>query len=270
MFEELLAYFEVYRHTIAILVGMPRLFMIVMIVPFMGAAVLVGQLRLVLVGSLYLILHPALFVHVPENVTLSAVFTLEYLAILFKEIVIGLFLGYLGALIFWAVQSAGFLIDNQRGASQAETTDILSGESTTPTGAFFFQTICYLFFATGGFLSFISVVYSTYILYPPYQIFPNLVSQEIALFFAAKLGWLALNTLLLASPIIIACLLTDVSLGLMNRFASQLNVYILAMPIKSGFASFLLCFYFIILVGLTPKLYNEINIFIIELEHLLK
>ena len=47
----------------------------------------------------------------------------------------------------------------------------------------------------------------------------------------------------LSGPIVVACLLVDISLGLINRFAQQLNAYVLAMPIKSGLASFLLYFY---------------------------
>ena len=50
--------------------------------------------------------------------------------------------------------------------------------------------------------------------------------------------------------------LTDVALGLINRFASQLNVYVLAMPIKCGIAAFLLCFYFGLLLSHAPELFD--------------
>ena len=53
---------------------------------------------------------------------------------------------------------------------------------------------------------------------------------------------------LLSGPVVVACLLTDISLGLINRFASQLNVYVLAMPVKSGIASLLLIFFFCMLL----------------------
>ena len=63
---------------------------------------------------------------------------------------------------------------------------------------------------------------------------------NLPLFFAGRVSWLLLMMLLLSGPIVVACLLTDVSLGLINRFASQLNVYVLAMPIKSGVAAFMM------------------------------
>jgi type III secretion protein T len=65
-----------------------------------------------------------------------------------------------------------------------------------------------------------------------------------------------LQTFLLAGPVAAICLLTDVSLGLINRFASQLNVYVLAMPIKSGMAMFILVAYYSLLLSLGPELFG--------------
>ena len=71
--------------------------------------------------------------------------------------------------------------------------------------------------------------------------------------------------MLLSGPIIVACLLTDISLGLINRFASQLNVYVLAMPVKSGLASFLLIFYFGMLMNGTLRMFDSFGA---DLHHL--
>ncbi len=269
MFEQLIAELNLYQHAIAVLIGMSRLFTIVMLAPFLGSAVVTGQLRLVMVGSIYLILHNYVVATLPPVESLNLVITLEFAAIMLKEVALGLLIGYLGALLFWAIQSAGFFIDNQRGASQAEGADISSGESISPTGGLFFQSVSYLFFVTGGFLSFLSVVYTSYEIFPPAELFALNIDLNLALFFGEKLGWLFLHMLLLASPIAVACLLADISLGLVNRFASQLNVYVLAMPIKSGLASFLICFYYVVLLSMMPKLYEDVNGFILTLEHLL-
>ena len=58
----------------------------------------------------------------------------------------------------------------------------------------------------------------------------------------------------------LACLFTDLSLGLINRFASQLNVYVLAMPIKSALSSFLLIFYFAVLMTDAPERFAAFGI----------
>ena len=58
---------------------------------------------------------------------------------------------------------------------------------------------------------------------------------------------------LFASPLIIAMFLAEFGLGLMNRFASQLNVFSLAMAVKSAVASVLIILYLSVLTGLLKE-----------------
>lgn len=269
VFEKLYFALNGNQHMIALLLGMPRLFLLVTVAPFFGNTVITGQLRMVLVLAMYLPIHPVLITQIPEIQTFTMHYGLELAALLLKEVLLGLFLGFLGGIVFWTIQSAGFFIDNQRGASMAEASDVLSGDQTSPTGGLLFQSLTYLFFTTGAFLSFLGVVYSTYEFWPVASALPFVSGVRLPLYFAAQLGWLLANMMLLAGPIIVACLLTDVSLGLVNRFASQLNVYVLAMPIKSALASFLLCFYFALLLSHAPQLFSLMNAKIVSLSKML-
>ena len=81
--------------------------------------------------------------------------------------------------------------------------------------------------------------------------------SDLSLLIAEQVVYLMELMLLFSAPIVVACLLTDISLGLVNRFASQLNVYILAMPIKSGITSFLIIFYFGLLVTSFMPIIND-------------
>lgn len=255
----LLQALDAYRHLTAILIGMPRLFMVVLVAPFFGASVVTGQIRLMLVLALYLPLHPMIVENLAPDATLSAALSLEIAGrislLLCKETLIGLLIGFLAGIVFWTVQSAGFFIDNQRGASMAEGADILSGDQSSPLGQLLFQSLTYLFYASGVFLVFVGVLYASYEFWPVQRALPVAFNTAIPLYFAGKVGWLIGRMLLLAGPVAAACLLTDLSLGLVNRFASQLNVYVLAMPIKSGLAAFLLCFYFGLLLSHAPELF---------------
>ena len=266
-----LAIFTQYGKLLALLVGMPRLFMLVQVAPFMGGNILTGQLRTTVVFACYLILHPAIVASLPETQGLSPSTFALYGAILVKETLIGMLLGYLSGMLFWTIQCAGFFIDNQRGASMAEGADPLSGEQTSPLGSFFFQSAVYLFFSTGAFLALLGVVYASYEIWPVTQLIPLSVFKDInlPLFFAGRVSWLLLMMLLLSGPIVVACLLTDVSLGLINRFASQLNVYVLAMPIKSGVAAFLMLFYFMMLLSNATGLFDGVKADFEQLRRLL-
>ncbi|MDR3175524.1 MAG: type III secretion system export apparatus subunit SctT [Desulfovibrio sp.] len=266
--EDLLREFEVYRHLTAAVVGMPRIFVPCMIAPFFGSAVVSGQLRTALVFAIYLVAHPLVQSQMPADLPASAGEATFLGLLLIKEIFLGFILGWIAGIPFWAAQSGGFFIDNQRGASMAEGADALSGEQTSPTGILFLQGVIYFFFVSGAFLSFLGLVYSSYLVWPAASLFPGL-NRAAAMLFAEQAGWLMLNMLLLAGPIVIACLLIDVSLGLVNRFASQLNVYILAMPIKSGVASFILLVYFGMFSANAPALYSHIRATLLRLQGLL-
>lgn len=233
-------------HMLAMVIGMPRLTVIMMVAPFMGGSIVTGQLRMTIAFACYLLAHPLIYSQLPQDSGIPLYMAATYAAIIVKETLIGLLLGFSAGSIFWAFQSAGFFIDNQRGASMAEGTDPLSGEQTSPLGSLLFQGITFLLYASGMFMAFLGVVYASYVVWPPVQLLPVSLFTDIRLplFFAEQVSHLMLLMLLLAGPITVACLLTDISLGLINRFASQLNVYVLAMPIKSGVAAFLLVFYF--------------------------
>ncbi len=259
--EQLLGDFTLEEHFLAFILGAARLAMFIIVAPFMGSSVLAAGAKGAIILALYLILHPMMLASFPDVLPFTATSFVAFAGLILKEVFLGFILGYLSGMAFWAVESAGFFIDNQRGASMAQQSDPLSGEETSPTGSFLFQSTVYVFFATGCFLTFLSVLYGTYVIWSPAEWLPaKFFSEEAALFFAGAVAKLAVNMVLLAAPVVLACLFTDISLGLINRFASQLNVYILAMPIKSAIASFLLIFYFAVLMTDAPERFALFNL----------
>lgn len=248
--QELLTGFTPEEHLLAFVLGSVRLMVIAWVCPFLGNNVLTTSARTALVLALYAVLHPMVLTSLSGLLPLSSETTLLAVCLVGKEIFLGFLIGFLASMVFWTVQSAGQFIDNQRGASMAEQSDPLSGTSTSPTGSFLFQSVTFLFFASGAFAVFLTVVYSTYAFWPVQELLPAgfFSNKAAALFFGQCVSKLSVNLMLLAAPVVLACLFTDISLGLINRFASQLNVYILAMPIKSALSSFLLILYFAVLM----------------------
>ncbi len=272
MIDELVKELELYENLLALLLGMPRLFVMAQVAPFMGSTVLTGQMRTAAVFACYMVLHPALVAQVSATDIGSGLAAVVWCAaVILKECLLGLFLGFLSGFLFWAIMSAGFFVDNQRGASMASDADPLSGEQSSPFGTFFLQSMVYFFFSSGAFLAFLGLVYGGYEVWPVMELLPLSAMHRLdfPLFFARQVAWLVLMMLLLSGPVVVACLLTDVSLGLINRFASQLNVYVLAMPIKSGVAIFLMLVYFGMLMADLPQMFGKIAADFRELQGLL-
>ncbi|UQZ90972.1 EscT/YscT/HrcT family type III secretion system export apparatus protein [Deltaproteobacteria bacterium Smac51] len=256
--EALFEYIQLERHLLAAVIGMPRIMMILTFCPFLASSIVSGQLKFTVGLSLYIIVHPTVYPLVAQNPDLTTWDMFFFAALAAKEALVGFIIAFISGAVFWAAQSAGILMDNQRGASSASLTDPLSAEESTPLGSFMFQSLVYLFFISGAFTAFLALVWQSYVVWPVALWFPG-VPDDLPLFIVQITDWLMLNMLLLAGPVLAASLLTDLSLGLINRFAAQLNVYVLAMPIKSGLTMFIVLVYYGIFLREGPDLFVSIR-----------
>jgi len=236
------AFDELSRLLIVTALSTARMFACFTVLPFLGGNILPQYIRNALIFALFVTLYPLVAPLAPEHLPLH-----RGVLLLGKEIFVGLVIGFVVSLLFWSAEMTGFLVDNQRGASMASAMDPLYGESTSPSGVLLLQLVTVLFFSTGGFLVFLSGVFESYRLWPVFEFFPRL-QGSLPLFFLGKTDQLMRTAFLLSAPFLIAIFLVDLSLGMVNRFVPQLNVFFLSMPIKSGVASFLFVLYLAVIV----------------------
>ena len=236
---------EAFRHVLfAILVTSPRIVAAFGVIPFMGKQILHGMTRNSIVLSFAIPLFPMVLPGVPKDMPALPLLA----AVILKEAIVGLMLGFVAGIIFWAAESVGYFIDNQRGATMANVFDPMTGTQTSPLGSLLLQLTAVLFFAGGGFLVLLSAIYESYRLWPIFSFFPRF-DAGFSEFFLGQADLLMQLTVLLGGPIVIALFVSEMGLGLINRFAPQLNVFFLSMPIKSGIAIFLLILYLTFLVS---------------------
>lgn len=163
-----------------------------------------------------------------------------------KEVIIGALLGYLSGFIFYAADSVGFVVDIQRGSSMAMTFDPVAGSQTSLIGSFLTQMTATLFFTMGGFLFFIGIVYQTYVIWPVFSFYPTF-DVDFPMFMMSFVDDLMEIIFCFSAPILIVLFLAEFGLGMISRFAPQLNVFFMAMPVKSWLSMFFLLFYFSLL-----------------------
>lgn len=183
---------------------------------------------------------------VPVNLAAAEAFdpSIPQFAVFFlKEYAIGFLLGYMVAWLFWAVQAAGAFIDNQRGAAIAASIDPLQGHETSPLGILFSQAFITYFFAIGGFLLVLDLIYQSYVSWPVTRGLPALTDLFPALVLEVFDTGMRLM-FVLAAPVIAIMFLAELGLAIVSRFAPQVQVFIIAMPIKSAIALLILIFYF--------------------------
>ena len=242
--ESLFAFFK--DHIIGYSLTLPRLISTFAMLAFLSRQTLGGTLtRNGVLFSLALILYPLAYAEMEVINSLSRRFLFF---IVIKEVFIGVMMGFIIALIFWAIEAVGSFIDNQRGATMASSMDPLTGDQASPMGTFLMNTIIAVFFVTGLFLVFMDSVYASYKIWPISSFFPDL-NVDIVVFLLGHFGQIVVLAVLLGAPVIIAMFVSEFGLMLIGRFAPQLNIFFMSMSIKSAVSNFILIIFLATIIG---------------------
>ena len=216
----------------------PRLLAMCAMLPLFNRQLLPGLLRYGICAALGLVLVPMVM---PRYAELD-LGTAALLLLIAKEVFIGLVMGYLVALPFWIFEAVGFVIDNQRGASLGATINPATGNDSSPMGILFNQAFMVFFLVGGGFTLMLTLLYDSFRLWDLWSWSPTLRADSIPLMLDQLSRFMRL-VLLFAAPAVVAMFLAELGLALVSRFAPQLQVFFLAMPIKSGLALLVLVLY---------------------------
>ena len=234
-------YVELRSMVAALGLTQPRILAMFIALPIFASQLLPGLLRLGLAVGIGVLAAPPLVAQLPQLPQ-----GVGLVGLLCKEAALGFAIGYLLAIPFWAFEAAGFFIDNQRGASIAGTLNPLTGNDSSPLGQLFNQAFIVFVLVSGAFSLLLGLLYESFVLWPVLQWQPALHAGATGVAADAWLGQLdtlVRTALLLSAPAIIAMFLAELGLALVSRFAPQLQVFFLAMPIKSALALFVLVMY---------------------------
>jgi len=158
--------------------------------------------------------------------------TFSLLMLFAKEIFVGVAIGFLFAVMLWAFEAAGQIIDTKVGTTQGQVQDPLTGNQTTLNGALFGRLASFIFMAGGGFMVMIGALLESFAIWPVGATWPSLNLAGVSVF-EETFGRIMTLTLLIAAPALVLLYLIEGILGLINRFAPQLNVFSLSLSLKA-------------------------------------
>lgn len=220
----------------ALLLGLSttRVAVAFLLVPLFTAELVPATIRnalFVALGLLGLIVQPATPVAVLDGWQWAVLFG--------KEAFIGGALGLLFAGMMWAFEAAGQIVDTKVGSSMVQVLDPLSGHQTSLTGAFLARLAAWVFMSAGGFMLMAGALMESYGQWPVGAAWAGLRPGAVALF-EGELGRIMRLALLVSAPALVLLYLVDGMLGLINRFAQQLNVFSLSLSLKAVVAQLVL------------------------------
>ncbi|MBN1914286.1 MAG: flagellar biosynthetic protein FliR [Parachlamydiales bacterium] len=224
-----------------------RLLPIMVLAPFLGSRNLPMAVKMMFSVSLCAIMFPQVLMHVQGEIP----FDMAFVGYALKEVLVGLFLGFLAAVPFFIAQSSGSLIDHIRGSSALQVTDPTTNVQTGPMGILYNQVLIVIFFFVGGPFLFINAIGTSYEIIPINGLFHKT-------FFSSTLPfWQHIIHLLdsvlsmaiqLGAPSIIGILMAEMFLGIANRLAPQVQIVFLGISLKSwvGLALLAAAWYFVL------------------------
>lgn len=213
--------------TVALL--MCRIIPVLILSPLLGGETTPSEVKIGLGVMLSIVLFPA----VADRVSLVPVSALGFIAVLFKEIFIGLALSSVVSMVFEAARAAGTIVDTQAGAAQAQVHVPQLQTQVTIMSSFKLMLAVTLFLTLNGHHIVITALADSLVTIPLDR-FPHF-GHGLWPFFDLMMrvfGELMKVGLALAAPAMIAAFLTDLALGMINRVAPQLQVFFISMALK--------------------------------------
>lgn len=195
--------------------------------PFFGHRNIPVMVKIGLIATLALVLVPV----TPASGLALDGSLVSIIGLAAKEILAGLLIGFAAMILFMAVQLGGQIIGFQIGFAVMEVFDPSTSGSVSIIGQFQFILAILIFLAIDGHHLLINAVSQSFAIAPLGQISFSGATGEIITRLSINVFAIAIK---LGAPIIVTLFLVDVALGIIARTVPQMNVFIVAFPLKIG------------------------------------
>lgn len=198
-----------------------RLVSALSLAPFMGGQALPNQAKVGLAAVSASLLYPGLAA-VAGPMPASPLF---YFALLGKEFVVGMMIGFISQMIFFGVQIAGIVIDTQRGLNQITYLAPELPGNVSALGSLQIQASIVLFLLLGGHLLFLRSMANSFLVIPP-VLMPHIGTGWLPL--AGQFIRISASAILvgaqLCAPVVLTIFLVDIAFGSIQKVASSIRI----------------------------------------------
>ncbi|MFT8871351.1 MAG: flagellar biosynthetic protein FliR [Sporolactobacillus sp.] len=168
----------------------------------------------------------------------------DFILLVLKETLVGLSLGFVAAILMYAVHFAGSVIDLQMGFAIANTISPENNMSTPLSGQLFYMLELLFFFGVNAHYMLLSAAMDSFRIVPLTSMTVDLASGSVAELMTKLSADMLLIAMQMAIPIVGSLFLVDVAVGIVARTVPQINVFVVGMPLKIfiGFVLMLVVF----------------------------
>jgi flagellar biosynthesis protein FliR len=201
-----------------------RIMALFMVAPFFSSSAFPGYARVMLAFFTTSACYSLVDFVIPAN-------GIEFVMMIFLELIIGVVLGMIMQMIFIIFQLAGQMFSVQMGFGAASAFDPLSQVEMPLIGQFFNLIAMYLFITVGGMRNlFIKGIYSSFQALSGADILTH--PDFLQLFFIGALGSIFRQAIIMAFPVMGTLFLVSLTTGLLAKAAPNMNLLMLGFPIQ--------------------------------------
>jgi len=165
-----------------------------------------------------------------------------------KEMFLGALLGFAASSVFWIAQCVGTLIDDLAGYNSVQMNNPLRGDQSTPTSNTLMQLATALFYVGGGMTFLMGAMFESFKWWPLASLTPSMASVAES-FIIARTDSIMAATVKFGTPVMLALVFVDLSIGILARAAEKLEPSSLSQPLRGAIGLLML----ILLVGVLSQ-----------------
>ena len=162
----------------------------------------------------------------------------EFIILIIFEFLIGYLIGFVANLIIEGVRMSGNIFSIQMALSMSEALDPATGISSNEISKLYIYLTTLIFLATGAYQFLFITIFGSFSSIPigNFVLFDAQIINSFMILFA-QIFKIAFG---LALPIFSVLLITDILLGMRSKMMPQMNIYMVAIPVKIYIGLFLI------------------------------
>ena len=211
------------NHVLTFLAIFLRVSILLFVLPFYRGTELPTSFKALLA------LFIALIFYIPLSSKIPPVNTnpIELASVVIGEMILGLIFAMTVLFFLGAFETAGDIISFQMGFGFARVADPVTGVQITLISRFFQIFASLLFFALNGHHFFIRALYTSFVKIPPGSFFESMEHLQLDRIISLS-GLIFTLAFKIAAPIIIVLFISEIGMGLIVKFAPQINILVVS------------------------------------------
>ncbi|CAM3751008.1 flagellar biosynthetic protein FliR [Alkalicoccus chagannorensis] len=156
----------------------------------------------------------------------------EYFLLILKEALTGLTIGLTAAVMLFAIQVAGGVMDLKLGFLIANVMDPQTGTQSPLLGSYLYTFSLLLILAIDAHHLMIDGAFFSYQYVPMEQLYLPFGDESVVEHFITAVNTMFIIAFQMAMPVVGSIFLVDVALGMIARTVPQVNVFVVGLPLK--------------------------------------